>query len=156
MTLPSVVLFRPEIPPNAGNIIRLCANTGAALHLIHPLGFALDDRQLRRAGLDYAEFARIEEHASLDDYLAARRPARLFAFTTRGRQRHCDVDWSGDDAMLFGPETAGLPPAILASVPEQRWVRIPMRPTCRSMNLANSVAVAVYEAWRQTGFFEGE
>lgn len=150
--LPAVVLYRPEIPPNAGNIIRLCANTGAPLHMIHPLGFALRDRELRRAGLDYIEYARIEQHESLAAFLASAKPARLFAFTTRGTRGHCDVEWSRDDAMLFGPETAGLPADVLAEVPQRRRIRIPMRASSRSMNLANSVAVAVFEAWRQQGF----
>jgi len=152
MSLPAVVLFRPEIPPNSGNIIRLCANTGAALHLVHPLGFSLDDRHLRRAGLDYAEAARVSHHDSLDDFLASERPGRLFAFTTRGGVHHCAVDWRATDAMLFGPETRGLPADVLEQVPADRRIRLPMRAGSRSMNLANSVAVAVYEAWRQAGF----
>lgn len=152
MSLPAVVLFQPEIPPNSGNIIRLCANTGAALHLVHPLGFTLDDRHLRRAGLDYAEAARISHHDSLHDFLDHERPGRLFAFTTRGGVDHCAVDWRGTDAMLFGPETRGLPAEVLEQVPESHWIRLPMRAGSRSMNLANSVAVAVYEAWRQAGF----
>jgi tRNA (cytidine/uridine-2'-O-)-methyltransferase len=152
MSLPAVVLFRPEIPPNSGNIIRLCANTGAPLHLVHPLGFTIDDRHLRRAGLDYAEAARITHHDSLRAFLADERPERLFAFTTRGGVNHCAVDWHGTDAMLFGPETRGLPSEVLEQVPEPRRVRLPMRAGSRSMNLANAVAVAVYEAWRQAGF----
>ncbi|MDZ7829100.1 MAG: tRNA (uridine(34)/cytosine(34)/5-carboxymethylaminomethyluridine(34)-2'-O)-methyltransferase TrmL [Halofilum sp. (in: g-proteobacteria)] len=152
MNLPAVVLFRPEIPPNSGNIIRLCANTGAPLHLVHPLGFTIDDRHLRRAGLDYAEAARITHHDSLHEFLANERPDRLFAFTTRGDVNHCAVDWRATDAMLFGPETHGLPPAILEQVPAPQRVRLPMRAGSRSMNLANAVAVAVYEAWRQAGF----
>lgn len=152
MQLPAVVLYRPEIPPNSGNIIRLCANTGAPLHLIEPLGFELADRHLRRAGLDYAEHARIARHASLADFLEAVRPQRLFAFTTRGSRNHCQVEWAEHDAMLFGPETAGLPEEVLAEVPAKRHIRIPMRASSRSMNLANSVAVAVYEAWRQHDF----
>ena len=152
MSLPAVALYRPEIPPNAGNVIRLCANTGAPLHLIGPLGFALDDRDLRRAGLDYAEYARIELHDSLAAFLATVAPARLFAFTTRGQASHCEVQWTGNDAMLFGPETAGLPAEVLATVPAQRRIRLPMRASSRSMNLANAVAVAVFEAWRQQGF----
>lgn len=152
MSLPAVVLYRPEIPPNSGNIIRLCANTGAALHLVHPLGFAIDDRQLRRAGLDYAEAARVTHHESLDAFLAAVTPERLFAFTTRGSVNHCAVRWRETDAMLFGPETRGLPDDVLEAVACSRHVRLPMRTGSRSMNLANSVAVAVYEAWRQVGF----
>lgn len=156
MQLPAVVLYQPEIPPNCGNIIRLCANTGAPLHLIEPLGFELHDRHLRRAGLDYAEFTRIARHASLAAFLESAPPRRLFAFTTRGRRHHCAVDWNGDDAMLFGPETAGLPDEVLEMVPVERHIRIPMRVHSRSMNLANSVAVAVYEAWRQAGFADGD
>ncbi len=152
MSLPAVVLYRSEIPPNAGNVIRLCANTGAALHLIRPLGFGLDDRDLRRAGLDYAEYARIELHDSLDAFLATVAPARVFAFTTRGHASHCEVQWAGSDAMLFGPETAGLPADVLATVPARHRIRLPMRASSRSMNLANAVAVAVFEAWRQQGF----
>jgi len=152
MYLPAVVLFRPEIPPNSGNIIRLCANTGAPLHLVHPLGFSIDDRHLRRAGLDYSEAARVAHHDSLEDFLAQHRPARLFAFTTRGSVTHCAVRWRPSDAMLFGPETSGLPEQVLEQVSAARRVRLPMRPGSRSMNLANSVAVAVYEAWRQADF----
>lgn len=155
MQLPAVVLYRPEIPPNCGNIIRLCANTGTPLHLIEPLGFELHDRHLRRAGLDYAEYARIARHASLAEFLETVHPQRLFAFTTRGGRHHCEVDWNGRDAMLFGPETAGLPDDVLEFVPTERRIRIPMRAHSRSMNLANSVAVAVYEAWRQGGFDGG-
>lgn len=155
MQLPAVVLYRPEIPPNCGNIIRLCANTGTPLHLIEPLGFELHDRHLRRAGLDYAEYARIARHASLAEFLETVHPQRLFAFTTRGGRHHCEVDWNGRDAMLFGPETAGLADDVLELVPAERRIRIPMRAHSRSMNLANSVAVAVYEAWRQGGFDGG-
>lgn len=152
MSLPAVVLYRPEIPPNTGNVIRLCANSGAPLHLIHPLGFETDDRQLRRAGLDYAEAARVEHHDSLEAYLRDCRPSRLFGFTTRGRVDHCSIEWGEGDAMLFGPETRGLPPAVLARIGPARQVRLPMRPGSRSINLSNSVAIAVYEAWRQAGF----
>lgn len=152
MSLPAVVLYRPEIPPNSGNIIRLCANTGAPLHLVHPLGYTLDDRHLRRAGLDYAEAARIHHHDSLDAFLDREQPRRVFAFTTRGTTNHCSVDWCESDAMLFGPETSGLPNSVLERFPGSHHVRLPMRAGSRSMNLANSVAVAVYEAWRQQGF----
>lgn len=152
MNLPSVVLYRPEIPPNSGNIIRLCANTGAPLHLIHPLGFEMQDRQLRRAGLDYAEFARVRQHESLETYIETHQPRRIFAFTTGGTRNHCSVDWGPADAMLFGPETSGLPEEILNHTPMSHRVRLPMRAGSRSMNLANSVAVAVYEAWRQIDF----
>ncbi|GAB3779535.1 tRNA (uridine(34)/cytosine(34)/5-carboxymethylaminomethyluridine(34)-2'-O)-methyltransferase TrmL [Dyella agri] len=147
-----VILFRPEIPPNTGNVIRLCANTGAALHLIRPLGFALDDARLRRAGLDYHEYARVLVHDSLDDCLAAIGQPRVYAFTTRGRTRHVDACYADGDALLFGCETAGLPAAVVDAIPEAQRMRLPMRPDSRSLNLSNAVAVAVYEAWRQLGF----
>lgn len=150
--MPHVILFRPEIPPNTGNVIRLCANTGAALHLIRPLGFELDDARLRRAGLDYHEYARLAVHDSLDDCLAAIGRPRVFAFTTRGHVRHVDVSYADGDALLFGCETAGLPGEVLATIPEAQRLRLPMRPDSRSLNLSNTVAVAVYEAWRQLGF----
>jgi tRNA (cytidine/uridine-2'-O-)-methyltransferase len=147
-----VILFNPEIPPNTGNAIRLCANTGAALHLIRPLGFALDDARLRRAGLDYHEYARVAVHDSLDDCLAALGRPRVFAFSTRGRTTHVDARYADGDALLFGCETAGLPAAVLDAIPPERRLRLPMRPESRSLNLSNTVAVAVYEAWRQLGF----
>jgi len=147
-----VILFRPEIPPNTGNAIRLCANTGAALHLIRPLGFALDDARLRRAGLDYHEYARVAAHDSLDACLAALGQPRVFAFTTRGRTAHVDARFADGDALLFGRETAGLPDQVLHAIPPERRLRLPMRPDSRSLNLSNTVAVAVYEAWRQLGF----
>ena len=147
-----VVLFQPEIPPNTGNVIRLCANTGARLHLIRPLGFALDDARLRRAGLDYHEFASVSVHDDLDAFVAVVAPARLFAVSTRGTIRHDAVAYGDGDAFVFGPETRGLPQEVIdAVVPTQR-LRLPMRPGNRSLNLSNSVAVLVYEAWRQTGF----
>lgn len=147
-----VILFRPEIPPNTGNVIRLCANTGAALHLIRPLGFALDDTRLRRAGLDYHEYARVQVHDSLDDCLATIGQPRVYAFTTRGRTRHVDARYTDGDALLFGCETAGLPAEVLDAIPEAQRMRLPMQPDSRSLNLSNAVAVAVYEAWRQLGF----
>jgi len=147
-----VILFQPEIPPNTGNAIRLCANTGATLHLIRPLGFALDDARLRRAGLDYHEYARVAVHDGLDDCLAAIGRPRVYAFTTRGRTRHVDARYANGDALLFGCETAGLPAEVLDTIPEARRMRLPMRPDSRSLNLSNAVAVAVYEAWRQLGF----
>lgn len=147
-----VVLHQPEIPPNTGNAIRLCANAGARLHLIEPLGFALDDAKLRRAGLDYHEFTRLEVHASLDAFLASAKPTRLFAFTTRARRRYDEVNYGADDALLFGPETRGLPVEVLNAIPEQQRLRLPMRPGNRSLNLSNAIAVAVFEAWRQMGF----
>lgn len=147
-----VILFQPEIPPNTGNAIRLCANTGAALHLIKPLGFALDDARLRRAGLDYHEYARVAVHDDLDACLAALDAPRVYAFSTRGRVPHVEARFADGDALLFGCETAGLPDAVLQTIPPERRLRLPMRPHSRSLNLSNSVAVAVYEAWRQLGF----
>jgi tRNA (cytidine/uridine-2'-O-)-methyltransferase len=147
-----VILFRPEIPPNTGNVIRLCANTGAGLHLIRPLGFELDDTRLRRAGLDYHEYARVAVHDDLDTCLAALGHPRVFAFSTRGRSLHVDAQFANGDALLFGCETAGLPEAVLSAVPQERRLRLPMCADSRSLNLSNSVAVAVYEAWRQLGF----
>ena len=147
-----VVLFQPEIPPNTGNVIRLCANTGAALHLIRPLGFDLDDKKLRRAGLDYHEFTRVAVHDDLDAFLATVSPRRLFAVSTRGRMRYDRVEYAGDDALLFGPETRGLPQEILDALPEEQRLRLPMRPGNRSLNLSNAVAVIVFEAWRQRAF----
>ena len=147
-----VVLHQPEIPPNTGNIIRLCANTGCMLHLIEPLGFELDEPRLRRAGLDYHEWATIRRHASLDAFDAAHSPPRTFAFSTRGRTPYCDIEYREDDALLFGPETRGLPDAVLARHPPEHRLRIPMRPRSRSLNLSNAVAVVCYEAWRQLSF----
>lgn len=148
----SVALFEPEIPPNTGNVIRLCANTGAGLHLIEPLGFELDDRRLRRAGLDYHEWARVHRHPSLDGLLEAHDFARVLAISTRGHVGHTEVVYRDSDLLLFGPETRGLPAGILDGLPEDCRIRIPMRPDSRSMNLSNAVAVVVYEAWRQAGF----
>jgi tRNA (cytidine/uridine-2'-O-)-methyltransferase len=147
-----VILFEPEIPPNTGNIIRLCANTGAGLHLIRPLGFQMADRQLRRAGLDYHEWAQVRDYADLADCLAELRPLRLFAFTTRGQQAYHTIAYRPGDALLFGPETRGLPTTILDTIPEECRLRIPMLTVGRSLNLSNAVAVVVYEAWRQYGF----
>lgn len=147
-----VVLFEPEIPPNTGNVIRLCANTGASLHLIEPLGFAIDDAKLRRAGLDYHEYAAMRVHRSLDAFIADVAPARLFAFSTRGTVRYDRVRYEPDDALLFGPETRGLPAPVLASIDEDRRLFLPLRPDNRSLNLSNTVAVAVFEAWRQHAF----
>jgi tRNA (cytidine/uridine-2'-O-)-methyltransferase len=147
-----VVLYQPEIPPNTGNIIRLCANTGSTLHLLHPLGFELDDRRLRRAGLDYREFAAVREHDSLESFMRQLQPARLFAVSTRGRRSYTDVHFNTNDAFLFGPETRGLPATVLAGLDEDAVLRIPMVAGSRSLNLSNAVAVLVYEAWRQQGF----
>lgn len=147
-----VVLYQPEIPPNTGNIIRLCANTGASLHLIHPLGFRLEDRKLRRAGLDYHEWANVHDYADFQTYLTSRQPPRLFAFTTKGSVPFQQVRYQPGDALLFGPETRGLPAEILHSLPATHWLRIPMQPASRSLNLSNAVAVAVYQAWGQLEF----
>jgi tRNA (cytidine/uridine-2'-O-)-methyltransferase len=147
-----VVLYEPEIPPNTGNVIHLCANSGARLHLIRPLGFDLDHAKLRRAGLDYHEFADVAVHENLDVFVADVRPARLFALSTRGRNLYTNVQFRADDAVLFGPETRGLPQAVLDALPAEQRLRLPMRPDNRSLNLSNAVAVVVYEAWRQTGF----
>ncbi len=147
-----VALYEPEIPPNAGNVIRLCANTGAMLHLIEPLGFSMDDAKLRRAGLDYHEWARVTVHPALSDCLRSVQPQRVFAFTTKGSRLITDVAFAEGDFLLFGPETRGLPAAVLDSLSAVQRVRIPMRPGSRSLNLSNSVAVVVYEAWRQLGF----
>ncbi|MGS1077461.1 tRNA (uridine(34)/cytosine(34)/5-carboxymethylaminomethyluridine(34)-2'-O)-methyltransferase TrmL [Pseudoxanthomonas beigongshangi] len=147
-----VLLYQPEIPPNTGNVIRLCANTGARLHLIRPLGFDLDDRQLRRAGLDYHEYANLQVHDSLDAALAAVAPVRLFALSTRGTIRFDQPRYQPGDAFLFGPETRGLPQEVLDALPEAHRLRLPMRPDNRSLNLSNTVAVMVFEAWRQQGF----
>ncbi len=147
-----ILLYEPEIPPNTGNIIRLCANTGFRLHLVEPLGFELDDKRLKRAGLDYHEYAELQVHTSLDAALAAIKPARLFALSTKGSRAPHAVDFAAGDALLFGPETRGLPATLLASLPPGQVLRLPMRPDSRSLNLSNSVAVVVYEAWRQFGF----
>jgi tRNA (cytidine/uridine-2'-O-)-methyltransferase len=147
-----VILHQPEIPPNTGNVIRLCANTGVSLHLIEPLGFALDDRRLRRAGLDYHEFATVRVHASLEACREAVVWQRLLAFSTRGTRSYAEVRYRAGDALLFGAETRGLPQEMLDSLPAECRLRLPMRPGSRSLNLSNTVAVAVYEAWRQCGF----
>src|SRR5690606_15387975 len=147
-----VILYRPQIPPNTGNVIRLCANAGARLHLVAPLGFELDDRQLRRAGLDYHEYAPLQVHDSLDAALAAIAPRRLFALSARNSVRHDQPRYAEGDAFLFGRETSGLPAGVLAAVPAGQRLRRPMRPGSRSLKLANAVAVVVYEAWRQLGF----
>ena len=147
-----VILYQPEIPPNTGNIIRLCANTGAGLHLIEPMGFALDDAKLRRAGLDYHEYARVRVHDSLNACLAAIAPTRLFALSTRGGTTYAQVRFTDGDAFLFGPETRGLPQSVLDALPPSQRLRVPMRPGNRSLNLSNAAAVVLYEAWRQCGF----
>ncbi len=155
-----VILFQPEIPPNSGNAIRLCANTGARLHLVEPLGFTLDDKNLRRAGLDYHEVATVQVHPDLDTALAVIELAngvtpRVFALSTRGTVRHDQPAYAPGDAFLFGPETRGLPADVLERVPTGQCIRLPMRPGNRSLNLSNAVAVVVFEAWRQHGFTGG-
>ncbi|HHJ13385.1 MAG TPA: tRNA (cytidine(34)-2'-O)-methyltransferase [Gammaproteobacteria bacterium] len=147
-----VILYQPEIPPNTGNVMRLCANTGSRLHLVRPLGFDIDDRRLRRAGLDYRDQACMQVHDSLEDCLSGLGDRRLFALSTRGRRCHAEIDWRAGDAVLFGPETRGLPDAVLADARIESVLRLPMVPGSRSLNLSNSVAVTVYEAWRQSGF----
>ncbi len=147
-----IVLYQPEIPPNTGNIIRLCANTGATLHLIHPLGFTLDDRKLRRAGLDYNEFAQLHEYQSFDHFLKTTRPSRLFAVSTKGRHLYTAVTYRENDAFLFGPETRGLPQELLNRERVDRVLRVPMQSGSRSLNLSNTAAVVIYEAWRQLKF----
>lgn len=148
----NVVLFRPEIPPNTGNVIRLCANTGARLHLVHPLGFAWDDARVRRAGLDYHEFADVQHHADWDACAAALHGVRIFAVETRQASRFDRVAYRPGDAFVFGQETAGLPDDILGTIPAAQRICLPMRPGNRSLNLSNSVAVMVFEAWRQCGY----
>lgn len=147
-----IVLFEPEIPPNTGNIIRLCANTGCQLHLVEPLGFEMDDKRLRRAGLDYQEWQAAKIHADWQACREALGTARIFAFTTKGRKRYSEIEYLSNDALVFGPETRGLPAELLASLAPEQRVLIPMQAESRSMNLSNAVAVAVYEAWRQQGF----
>ena len=160
MTMPTpplfhVILFEPEIPPNTGNVIRLCANTGARLHLVKPLGFDLDDKHLRRAGLDYHEYAQLQVHDDLAQALAVIAPARLFAFSTRSQQRYDQVAYGDGDAFLFGPESRGLPQTVIDALPTEQRLRLPMRPDNRSLNLSNAVAVTMFEAWRQHGFAGG-
>ena len=150
-----VVLYQPEIPPNTGNIMRLCANTGSRLHLIKPLGFELEDKRLRRAGLDYREWARVAVYESLTHFDHSIRPSRVWALSTRGCQTYSEVSYRPGDAFLFGPETRGLPQSLLDGLGRNRVIRLPMVSQSRSLNLSNSVAVLVYEAWRQLGFPEG-
>ena len=147
-----IVLHRPEIPPNTGNVIRLCANTGARLHLIAPLGFALDDARLKRAGLDYHEYAHLSVHEDLAAFVAAVNPLRLFAVSTRGTVRYDTIRYRGGDAVMFGSESSGLPGEVFDCIPIAQRIRLPMRPDNRSLNLSNAVAVIAYEAWRQNGF----
>ena len=150
-----IVLYQPEIPPNTGNIIRLCANSGFALHLIEPLGFDWDDKKVRRAGLDYHEFAHVQRHPDLQAYLDTAKPSRILACTTKGKSFHSDIQYQKGDALIFGPETRGLPDDFIQSLPVEHRVRIPMLPDSRSMNLSNAVAIVSYEAWRQLSFAGG-
>ena len=150
----NIVLYQPEIPPNTGNIIRLCANTGSSLHLVQPLGFSLDDKQLRRAGLDYHEAARITSCPDLESCLSGIVNDRVFAVSTRGGTDYTANRYQRDDTFIFGPETRGLPQDLLDSLPPSRVIRIPMQANNRSLNLSNAVAVVIYEAWRQNGFRE--
>ena len=147
-----IVLYQPEIPPNTGNIIRLCANTGAALHLIKPLGFALDDKRLRRAGLDYHEWADVQQYDDLDAFMREIKPGTVWPCSTRGRTYYHQARFHPGDAILFGPETRGLPPAVLDQFPVGQCLRLPMKVQSRSLNLSNAVAVFAYEAWRQQNF----
>ena len=147
-----VVLFQPEIPPNTGNIIRLCANTGSQLHLIAPIGFSINDRTLRRAGLDYADAVTLRRHADLDAFLETVSPQRTFMFSTKHGRRHSDCAFQSGDALVFGPETRGLPDDVRRRVPQAQQLTLPMCTTSRSLNLANAVSVAVFEAWRQCGY----
>ena len=148
----NVILYQPEIPPNTGKVIRLCANTGAQLHLIRPLGFEMDDKQLRRAGLDYHEYASLHVHDDLATCLQTLPGARLFAYTTKASRPYHEVHYQAGDALLFGPETRGLPAEVLQSLPAEQRLRIPMQAHNRSLNLSNTVAIAVFEAWRQCAF----
>jgi tRNA (cytidine/uridine-2'-O-)-methyltransferase len=148
----NVVLFEPEIPPNTGNIIRLCANAGATLHLIQPYGFQLNTKQLRRAGLDYHDLASIKEYRDFTDFLQQNATHRLFACTTKGKKIHSTVDFQADDFLLFGPESRGLPDDILSQFSDDHKIRIPMQPASRSLNLANACSIILYEAWKQCGY----
>jgi len=151
----NVVLFEPEIPPNTGNIIRLCANTGCQLHLIEPLGFNMEEKALRRAGLDYHEWANVKIHKNYEAFIESEQPERIYALTTKGSNTHSEQSFSKDDYLLFGPETRGLPIDVRMQIDKEYWLRLPMFERSRSMNLSNCVAVVVYEAWRQLGYPEG-
>lgn len=147
-----VVLYNPKIPPNTGNVIRLMANTGFTLHLIEPLGFDLEEKALRRAGLDYHDLSRLTRHANYQAFLNAVQPKRVFAITTKGQRRYTEVAFEADDVLLFGSETSGLPEPVMNSIDPSDRLLIPMMPNNRSLNLSNSVSILVYEAWRQLGF----
>lgn len=148
----NIVLYQPEIPPNTGNIIRLCANTGCQLHLVKPYGFELDDKKLKRAGLDYHEYAAIKEYPNYQKFINKEKPDQIYACTTRGNKFYSDVVYKKGDYLLFGPETRGLPQDILDTLPKSKHLRIPMLPENRSLNLSNAAALIVYEAWKQIGF----
>ena len=148
----NIVLFEPEIPPNTGNIIRLCANTGFKLHIIEPCGFEFDDKRLRRAGLDYHEFAKLKVHKNFDDFIQNERPVNLYACSTKGRNNPTQVAFQIDDYLIFGPETRGLPVSILETINKDKILRLAMVENSRSLNLSNSVAIFIYEAWRQLEF----
>ncbi|MDB9706514.1 tRNA (uridine(34)/cytosine(34)/5-carboxymethylaminomethyluridine(34)-2'-O)-methyltransferase TrmL [Porticoccaceae bacterium] len=150
-----IVLYQPEIPPNTGNIIRLCANTGFHLHLIEPLGFDLDDKKLRRAGLDYREFQSLKVHASLEDYRQSQQPKKIYALSTKGKVGYSSARFEEGDALLFGPETRGLPEEVRDSLGTDQVLRLPMQKHSRSLNLSNTVSIIVYEAWRQLDFAGG-
>lgn len=147
-----VVLFEPEIPPNTGNVMRLCANTGARLSLIHPLGFELDNKKLRRAGMDYRDWADVQEYQSFDEFILTEQPRNVYAFSRFAENNYAEVSYQVGDALVFGPETRGLPASVLDTVPDENKLLIPMKEGNRSLNLSNSVAVGLYEAWRQLGF----
>lgn len=147
-----IVLYQPEIPPNTGNIIRLCANTGYQLHLIEPLGFELEDKKLRRAGLDYHEFARVKRYPDFDTFMKSNTVASVYALTTKGSQVHSEAQFVPNDTLVFGPETRGLPADFIESLPMRQRLRLPMQANSRSLNLSNTVAVMVYESWRQLGY----
>jgi tRNA (cytidine/uridine-2'-O-)-methyltransferase len=151
-----IVLYQPEIPPNTGNIMRLCVNAGARLHLIEPLGFKLEDKELRRAGLDYREWADVRTYPDFEVFLETVQPPRVLAFSTRARRFYTDAQYKENDVLLFGPETRGLPQNLLDNLPEEHRLRLPLVPGNRSLNLSNAVAVVVYEAWRQQGFVGGQ
>ena len=151
----NIVLFEPEIPPNTGNIIRLCANTGCQLHLIKPLGFDMEEKALRRAGLDYHEWANVRIHENYADFLEKEQPKTIYALTTKGKQTHSETAFKEDDYLMFGPETRGLPDDIREQIPFEQWLRLPMLESSRSMNLSNTVAVMIFEAWRQNDYAGG-
>lgn len=147
-----IALYEPEIPPNTGNIIRLCANTGCKLHLIHPLGFSMETKQLRRAGLDYRDLTNVVEHESWDHFAASHTDSRILAFSTKATSFYTEISYQQDDILLFGPETRGLPETLMDALPSNQVVKLPMLPSSRSLNLSNTVAIAAYEALRQTNF----